>query len=310
MAFGALAALQGTGHATGSCYLSSPTFNLATINPSYSGTTPQVSQSATINCSGFSSSQAISACLQIGAGDQTGSTLTQRLISDSTDTVKIGIYQNGTSTQIGTGSPYALYGPVGFTTNGSGSGTGTFNIGVSVIGPNTGAEQNVYQAHFSGTSYQGTYNTGSASSCSSLTNTATTGFMTVNGNVVQSCAATASALNFGSATNLSSPLTASSTITITCSQAGVSATVSLDYGQTGTGPTSRYMTHSSYTITYGIYQDSGYSLPWGQTAGTDTVSVSMLGATQSSVTAYGKVPTQSVGAAGTFADVVNVNISY
>ncbi len=84
-------------------------------------------------------------------------------------------------------------------------------------------------------------------------------------------------------------------------------TVALDNGATGTGPTTRQMKSGANAITYGIYRDAGATLPWGNTAGTNTASVSSGTGT---LTAYGLVPAQATPPPGSYADVVNVIISY
>jgi len=89
--------------------------------------------------------------------------------------------------------------------------------------------------------------------------------------------------------------------------ASTPVTVALDNGATGTGPTARQMKSGTKAITYGIYRDAAATLPWGNTSGTNTASLSSGTGT---LTAYGRVPAQVSPAPGSYADVVNVIITY
>jgi len=85
------------------------------------------------------------------------------------------------------------------------------------------------------------------------------------------CSVSASNMNFGSASLLSSALSATGQISVSCN-ASLPVTIALDNGATGTGPTNRLMTAGGNSIQYGIYKDSAHNQPWGNSVGTNTAS--------------------------------------
>ena len=76
-----------------------------------------------------------------------------------------------------------------------------------------------------------------------------------------------------------------------------------------TDPTKRKMSKASETITYGLYRDSARSLPWGSTAGTDTVSGTGTGSNQL-FTVYGRVAAQTTPSPGLYTDSVILTLTY
>ena len=67
-----------------------------------------------------------------------------------------------------------------------------------------------------------------------------TGTFSVSATVVNQCSVAACSLNFGTASVLSSALSATGAISVTCN-AGIPVTIALDNGATGSGPTTRLM---------------------------------------------------------------------
>jgi spore coat protein U-like protein len=292
-----------------SCSLSSSTMTFSTINPQYAGTV-YTSGTAVMTCIGFGANATVSACLSIGAGNAAGSNATNRVLSASGTTTRIPIVISATPSsgqQIGNGTSYPKEGPVTVAANASGQATASFPITVAITGPLT-ATPRTYSNTFTGNNFRATYRTPSNSSCTAITTNATGGQLLVQAQVVPGCAVTATPLNFGTAAALSTALTATSTIQLTCT-AGVTATVGLDNGQTGTGPSARLMKLGTNSVSYGIYRDNARTLPWGNTTGTDTLSL-VVGGTSATATAYGKVPVQTWPQPGTYTDVVNVNVVY
>ena len=87
--------------------------------------------------------------------------------------------------------------------------------------------------------------------------------------------------------------------------------IGLDAG-TGSGGTTatRVLTGpSNATVNYKLYQDSGHSVNWGNTVGTDTSSQTGNGASQS-WTIYGRIPPQTTPAPGAYSDTVTVTVTY
>lgn len=296
------------GSAAGACALSTQTLTFGTINPQ-SSQTIYTSGTASVNCTGLQNDANFSVCLAIGSGDAPGSTPGSRKIASGGSRIPIVIKSAPSAPQeIGTGSQYPQAGPISFMTNSNGDGSVTFPISVALSGP-LAVPPGTYSNTFIGKDFEATYVGGIQSECGRTGTNAVGGQLTVQAAVVAGCTVTASAMNFGTISVLTNALSATSTITLNCTQ-GVTATIDLDNGQTGTSPVSRQLRGSSSAIRYGIYRDSSHMFPWGQTTGSDTVSIPMGLSTSASVTAYGLVPAQGTPAPGSYTDVVKVTITY
>lgn len=124
--------------------------------------------------------------------------------------------------------------------------------------------------------------------------------------VVKSCNVSASNLSFGSVTNLDAAVDGQSSLSLQCSN-GTGYMISLDGGLSGASdPTARKMTSGSERVTYGLYQNSARSLPWGIASalgGTGTSSVQ-------SIPVYGRVPIQATPSIGTYSDTIVATVTY
>jgi spore coat protein U-like protein len=167
----------------------------------------------------------------------------------------------------------------------------------------------LYASSFAGTQTSIAYAYSTVGTCATIgTSHATTAPFTVTATNATNCSVSVSPLNFGSAGVLRAALDAMSSITVTCTNAAP-YTVALDGGQSGaTNPTLRKMSQASATITYGLYQDSGHTVPWGST-GVYTMAGTGSGLAQT-FTVYGRVPMQNTPAPGTYVDTVVLTISY
>jgi spore coat protein U-like protein len=127
--------------------------------------------------------------------------------------------------------------------------------------------------------------------------------------ITSSCTVSATALAFGSTGVIAAPINNTSTVTVTCTNS-TPYNVGLDVG-TGTGATTatRKMTSGANTVNYTLYQDSGRSILWGTTIGTNTVTGTGNGAAQA-ITVYGQVPAQSTPAPGGYSDTITTTVTY
>lgn len=134
-----------------------------------------------------------------------------------------------------------------------------------------------------------------------------TGSMAVSSTIQASCSVSASALAFG--TYSGSQLDATTTVDVTCTNT-TPYNIGLNAG-TGTGATvsSRKMTAGSTTLNYALYSDSGHATNWGNTVGTDTVTGTGTGASQS-LTVYGRIAGSQTSAPGSYADTITVTVTY
>ena len=126
--------------------------------------------------------------------------------------------------------------------------------------------------------------------------------------VLKSCNVSAGNLNFGSVGDLTAIVDGQSTLSLQCSN-GTGYSISLNGGLSGASdPTARTMTMGSQSITYGLYQNSARSVPWG-TSGAAAVGGTGTAATQT-IPVYGRVPVQATPMVGTYSDTVIVSVAY
>jgi spore coat protein U-like protein len=105
----------------------------------------------------------------------------------------------------------------------------------------------------------------------------------------------------------------SSTISVNCTNT-TPFNIGLNAG-TGSGATvnNRIMTSGTNTLNYSLYQDSGHSLVWGNTVGTNTVSGTgggLGGGSAITRTVYGQIPSQPGTPPGNYADTITVTVTY
>ena len=146
--------------------------------------------------------------------------------------------------------------------------------------------------------------------------TCTSGFQQVGSftfsttaSVIKSCNVSAGNLAFGSTGTLTSAIPGQSQISLQCSS-GTGYAIGLDGGTSGaTDPTQRKMIAGAESVTYGLYRDSAYSLPWGSTPGSNVLSGSGTSLTQS-IPVYGLVPVQATPPPGTYTDTIVLSVTY
>jgi spore coat protein U-like protein len=119
----------------------------------------------------------------------------------------------------------------------------------------------------------------------------------------------AATLNFGSQGVLGANADQTATLQIQCTNT-TNYNIGLDAG-TGLGATVavRKMMSGGNAVNYSLYCDSGRTIVWGNTVGTDAMAAAANGAAQS-FTIYGRIPAQMTPAPGTYSDTVTVTIMY
>lgn len=140
--------------------------------------------------------------------------------------------------------------------------------------------------------------------------TATTSFL-VTATVLKFCTVVATPMAFGNYTSSTAALS-TSTITVTCT-AGTGYDIGLDAGgASGATVTTRQMSGTTVTtarLNYFLYSDSGRTVNWGNTVGTDTVNLT-AGAVPIISTVYGRVPAGQFVAPDAYLDTINVTVTY
>jgi spore coat protein U-like protein len=129
----------------------------------------------------------------------------------------------------------------------------------------------------------------------------------ISASVAATCSLTTSAVSFGAYSG--TQIDATGTVTANC-VIGTPWNIGLGAGS-GSGATtsSRKMTSGANTLTYALYSDAGRSQNWGNTIGTDTLTGTGTGATDSH-TVYGRIAAGTVPAAGSYADTVIATITF
>ena len=293
------------------CTLAAPALAFGTINV-LSGSPAYASGNVTVSCvSTYPVAFSGYACLSIGSGSGGGSASARTLASGSS-VLPFELRETaGASAQIGDGTSNPQEGPVSLTIPANGTATASFPVtGIIRTQPSLPLP-GTYVSTFSGTQFEAVGSITPSTTCAQVdatTAAAFTGSLTATATVPNQCSVSATAMAFPTSSLLNVALQATASVTVTCN-ATATAVVGLDNGGYGTGPTARQMASGTNRVTYGIYADAAHSVPWGNSAG-NTQTLALTGASSKSVTAYGLVPVQAGKLPGSYADVVNVTVSY
>jgi spore coat protein U-like protein len=296
-----------------SCSFSISALNFGTID--LTANTPFTSTATlSASCTGTGNAT-VRACPNIDVGSGGSTSGSPRFLLNGAAQLNFNLYQDGAYTSVWGSDLWAFAGSypsptIDVTLNGSGSGSASQTIYGQIWAGQQTLAAGTYASAFSGTQASVAYAYSTVGTCATIgTSHATTAPFTVTANNATICLVNASNLNFGSTGVLRAALDATSTITVTCTNAA-SYTVALDGGVSGaTNPAQRKMTQASQLITYGLYRDSGRTLPWGDSVGVNTAAGTGSGLAQT-LTVYGRVPAQSTPAPGVYADTVVMTISY
>lgn len=137
--------------------------------------------------------------------------------------------------------------------------------------------------------------------------TATTHF-TVTAVITGSCTISATNLSFGSYTG--ALINATSAVTANCTDL-LPFNIGLNAGNgSGATVTTRKMTGpGAATLKYSMFRDSGRTLNWGNTVGTDTLAETGTGSAVQ-YTVYGQVPAGQVTTQGAYTDTIVATVTY
>ena len=140
-----------------------------------------------------------------------------------------------------------------------------------------------------------------------LSQTASTAF-NLFASVEPRCSLSGTDMNFGLLMSLSTPATATAQLNVRCTKS-VSYQISMNGGESNaTDPTQRWLGGTS-GISYGLYQDSNHSTPWGSDVGQMKKGVATGLAEVHTV--YGRTnPSNRLLAAGDYTDKVIVTLTY
>jgi spore coat protein U-like protein len=137
--------------------------------------------------------------------------------------------------------------------------------------------------------------------------TTTNNTFQVTANVQATCLISATPLAFGSYNGVLN--NATSTVNVTCTNT-TPYNVGLDQGTaTGATVTTRKMKNGASLLNYSLFSNSGMTTNWGNTVGTDTVTGSGTGASQS-LTVYGQIPAAQYVTPGAYSDTITATLTY
>ncbi len=264
-----------------SCQISAVAVNFGTYTGALSR--PGASQ-MTVNCTSGTDYD-----VGLSAGSGSGASVTTRkMTSSASGTLNYQLFQNAART--------VNWGNTAGTDSVSGTGTGaaqTLNVY-----PQAAANQAVAPGTYTDTI--AVTLSGSQSKTTSFTVTAT---------VSSNCTLSVASVSFGNYTGARSQPGATP-ITLNCTST-VTFNIGLDAGQgSGATTTTRKMTSkASGTLNYQLFQDSARTTNWGNTVGTDTVSGTGTGASQT-VNIYPSAPAGQSAAPGTYSDTVIATLTY
>jgi spore coat protein U-like protein len=266
------------------------------------------------NCSGGSSKANARICPNINAGSggvasggdpryllSAGAQLNYNLFQDSARTTVWGSYLWA--------YPSVTPPTIDISLNGAGKGSTTATIYGRIYAAQQTLVPGTYTSSFSGAQTQIAYQETGTQACAQIGSTnATSAAFAANATYSSVCRLASTNLNFGSAGALTSSVPAASTVTATCSSS-TPYTVGLNGGNASSSdPTQRQMSSGTAQITYGLYQDSARTSPWGNT------SSNWIGGTGSglaqALTVYGLVPAQTAPAPGTYSDTIVATVTY
>jgi spore coat protein U-like protein len=139
----------------------------------------------------------------------------------------------------------------------------------------------------------------------------------VTATVVANASVSATTLNFGSTSTLSSNVDSTATITVTATNT-TPYSIGLGNGANASGSQRRARLGATANfINYDLYTDSAHSHAWTTTTsassctgGASTCVLDTGTGLSQNTTVYGRVPPQSVPAAGTFTDTVVVTVTF
>ncbi len=139
-----------------------------------------------------------------------------------------------------------------------------------------------------------------------------TGTLSVSASVAAVCIIGNATLAFGAYNPTSgTALTATSSVTLTCTLS-TPYNIGMNAGTTTGGTTTlRLMTTTGGTLGYKIFQNSGYTTNWGNTVGTDTLpGTSSASSLTQSIPIYGQIPASEAAVVGSYTDTVTMTVTF
>ena len=131
--------------------------------------------------------------------------------------------------------------------------------------------------------------------------------------VTRKCVVTTAPMDFGTydpvQTNATAPLDISTNITVACTK-GAAVKIGIDDGANASGAIRRMAGGASAYLTYDLFQDSGHTIRWGNTASDGMDGGVAPSRDPRQFTVYGRVAGGQDVAEGSFTDTVVVTVNF
>lgn len=274
----------------------------------------------TVNCTG-TANNTVRLCIEMGRGASAAGPSGERALTVGSEYLDFEFYSDAARTQLwgSWGSVVTAYGTGGITFDlplgPSGSATQNFTAYARVFGGQTTKIPQTYS--WNGSTPAQRYGYVSGSACPTGGATAVSSGSTWTATIPANANVSATTLNFGSTSTLSSNVDSTATISVQATNT-TPYSIGLGNGTNASGSQRRARLGATANfINYNLFTDSGRSQAWSTSTSTTSctggagtcVLGTGTGASQNT-TVYGRVPSQSVPAAGTFTDTVVVTVTF
>jgi spore coat protein U-like protein len=275
-----------------------------------SGTVADTTSTFTVTCTG-NKNKTVHLCIEMSGGSP--SDAGKRALSNGARFLDHEFYSDPSRTQLwgSWGAVVPAYGAGGVTQDlpigSNGSASQSFTLYARILANQQSSAPLTYS--WSSASPGIEYSYKGNTPCPNGSNTTTGGATVWTATVLANCKVSATGVNFGSSGPITSNVDATGTVSVQCTNS-TPYTVALNGGNAAASdPTKRKMSKGAETITYGLYQNSARSQPWGSSSGTNTVGGTGTGSSQP-LTVYGRVASQTTPSPGSYADSVVVTVTY
>lgn len=310
--------LAGAGANAQTCRATTPSGNYGNVNI-LSGAPASTTANFSVTCTGRRNAK-VRLCLDLSIGTSVNNALVTRALASGANDMVHEIYADPAHSQIwGAWSDNAGFYPYGsggiqrdVTISANGAVVQPFTLYGQIAGSQTTLPPGTYvwQSTSPGLTYYNANATSPSCPSGTLFYQGPSGADTWTATILPNCLLSATDVNFGAVGSLTPGVAATGMISATCTNStAFTLSLSNGLGPGATGPTSRQMTLGVNAITYGLYQDSAHSLPFGSTTGVDTASGTGNGLVQS-FPVYGFVPSQPTPTVGSYADTIVVTLTY
>jgi spore coat protein U-like protein len=303
------------------CSVTAAPGNYGSVNI-LSGSSVNTTSSFTVTCTGCPLGCTYNACIQFDQGSP-NSNSSIRYMGSGSNTIQHELYSDAARTQV--------WGSWGYGTSQYGTGGVSLNLTIPLLS-NASHTYTVYGRLKAGqqTAAPGTYTWSTTSpvvagaayllvspNCSANPgNIVNAGSSPWVATVLANCQLSATPLNFGSASLLTSNVDATATLSVQCTNS-TPYSIGLDSGTNASGTQRRMLSGASNYISYNLYTDAARSSAWSITTSasscTNGAGTCVLGTgtgSNQNVTVYGRVPPQISPAVGTYTDTVIATITF